>query len=61
MKKLMVGNKCDLIAERIVDSEKAKVCNTEEKSNKLSLGFLFVEISRFIEYFICRNVGEEFG
>jgi len=28
MKKLLVGNKCDLTAERVVDYEKAKVCNT---------------------------------
>jgi Ras-related protein Rab-1A len=28
MKKLLVGNKCDLTAERVVSHEKAKVCNT---------------------------------
>ncbi len=38
MKKLLVGNKCDLTAERIVDPKKAKVCcNKEKKTNDLSL------------------------
>jgi ribosome biogenesis GTPase A len=40
-KKLLVGNKCDLTAERVVDRETAVVCNIQEKLNKLCLGLFF--------------------
>jgi GTPase SAR1 family protein len=31
-KKLLVGNKCDRTADRVVEYDKAKVCNKEKKS-----------------------------
>ena len=30
-KKLLVGNKCDRTADRVVNYDKAKVCNEEKK------------------------------
>lgn len=42
-KKLLVGNKSDLKTKRVVEYEKAKVCNIKKKSNHFSR--FVVEIS----------------
>ncbi len=47
VKKLLVGNKCDLTSKRAVDHAVAQVCKTyKDKINKLSSFFLRNSLNR---------------